>query len=87
VQNGVAGAWADLATLVRLPRLTGFACARDANRCTLSGSGLFLIAEVGATPVPDGYTGTTIEVPRPAGATLPLRLRDAPEVGATIAVP
>ncbi|HEU4959849.1 MAG TPA: hypothetical protein VFT56_05530 [Sphingomonas sp.] len=87
VQNGIAGAWTDLATLVRLPQLTGVACPKAGDRCTLSGSSLFLIAEVAGTPVADGFTGAAIEIPRPADGTLPLRLRDAPDVAAKIAVP
>jgi len=87
VQNGVPGAWTPLATLVRLPRLTGLACPQTGDHCTVRGSNLFLIAAIAGAPVPDGYTGASIEVPRPAAGALPLRLRDAPQVAASVAVP
>ena len=83
VENGVAGTWAPLATLVRLPQLSGLTCPEAGERCTLAGTKLFLIAAVGGTAVPDGFTGNTLDVPRPSAGALPLRLRDAPDVAAT----
>src|SRR3546814_10166753 len=70
LQDDVAGAWAPLATLVRLPTLGGLQCADHA--CPLTGSALYLLAAVattadfaGAVEVPDGFTGSGIAVPRP----------------------
>jgi len=88
MRNGVAGAWLDLGTLVRLPRLKQVACAPDhAAPCTLSGEGLFLLASVSATPdfdgaasVAEGYPGFTLPVPHPVSGTLFVRLHDAPEI-------
>jgi hypothetical protein len=79
--------WLPLGTLVRLPQLTALQCPPDvAQPCTLSGSNLFLIDAVSSdpafatpSPVPDGYTGSSLTVPRPASAgTLFLKLRDDP---------
>jgi hypothetical protein len=81
-----ASDWLPLATLVRLPTLTQLQCPADvAQPCTLSGSNLFLIDAISASPsfddpinVPDGYTGATLTVPHAAAATLFLHLRDDP---------
>lgn len=80
-RGGAAGDWQSLATLVRLPVLTGVAC-RDA--CTVTGRDLFLIAAVGTTPdmvgavaLPGGFVGTTVEVPKSADGTIHLKLHDA----------
>lgn len=91
VQGDVAGDWKPLATAVRLPTLTGLACSGERSRCVLSGSGLFLVRSIAAgderVAVPDGFTGSTIEVPRPAAGRLQFALRDAPGATATSAVP
>jgi hypothetical protein len=79
--------WLPLATLVRLPTLSQLQCpADDTQPCTLTGSSLFLIEALSTDPafanpvaVPDGYTGTTLTLPRPTATTLFLRLRDDPE--------
>ena len=90
VQGGVAGDWVPLTTLVRVPGLTGVACAET---CTLTGSDLFLLDSVAANAgfadaarVPEGFTGGTLTVPKPVGGILFLRLRDDPAVTATVAV-
>jgi len=79
--------WLPLGTLVRLPQLTTLQCPADPTAsCTLSGSSLYLIASISPDPaftdpsrVPDGYTGTSLNVPHPAAAgTLFLKLRDDP---------
>lgn len=79
--------WLPLGTLVRLPQLTLLQCPADTNQpCTLSGSNLFLIASIAPdprfsspSPVPDGYTGPSLSVPRPVSpGTLFLKLRDDP---------
>jgi hypothetical protein len=79
--------WLPLGTLVRLPQLTTLQCPADPTAsCTLSGSSLYLIDAIAPTPafdspspVPDGYTGSSLTVPHPAAAgTLFLKLRDDP---------
>ena len=94
VQDGVAGAWSPLATLVRLPRLTGLSCAGGESGCTLTGSNLFLIDAVadnaaftGATAVPEGFTGASLAIRKLAGDKLFLRLRDDPAAAARVRVP
>ena len=93
-----ASDWIPLVTLVRLPELNGLQCPPDpAAPCTLSGANFFLFDAVSAdpafadpTPVPDGYTGSTLTVPHPAAAgTLFFKLRDdpAPIDSAVVAVP
>jgi hypothetical protein len=92
VRDGVAGDWLTLGTLVRLPRLRQLTCAPDpAVGCTLSGDDLFLIDALSATPdfehaveVPDGFPGTTLQIPHLAGGPLYLRLRDDPVVASRI---
>lgn len=80
-RGGAAGEWQSLATLVRLPVLTGVEC-REA--CTVTGRDLFLIAAIGASPdmagavvLPGGFVGTTVSVPRAGDGTLYLKLHDA----------
>ena len=88
LRDGVAGEWLTLGTLVRLPKLAKLDCPADPSaRCALSGDDLFLIDSLSATPgfeqpipVPDGYPGTTLEIPRPAAGRFYLRLRDDPAV-------
>jgi hypothetical protein len=78
--------WLPLVTLVRLPTFTQLQCPADITQtCTVTGSNLFLLADISTTPafdapqpVPDGYTGTTLTVPHPSAATLFLKLRDDP---------
>ncbi|MCM8729380.1 hypothetical protein ACFO8O_00165 [Hephaestia sp. GCM10023244] len=89
LQDGVSGAWAPLATLVRLPTLDGLRC--DDQGCHLTGSDLYLLASVAttadgaaATEVPDGFTGTMIAIPQPATGQIFLRLRDDPAAAATV---
>ena len=86
IVGGVAGDWTALATLVRLPQLTGLRCpADDAPSCELSGTNLFLIDSVAAeaafsapVAVPDGFPGMTLSVPRPTDGKLYVKLRDDP---------
>jgi hypothetical protein len=79
--------WIPLGTIVRLPQISTLQCPADPTAaCTLSGSNLFLIADISPdpafdnpSPVPDGFTGSTLTVPHPAAAgTLFLKLRDDP---------
>ncbi len=88
LQNGTAGDWQPLATLVRLPELHDLKCPADAGQeCRLSGSNLFLVAAVANDPqfanpvqVPDGFPGYVLPVPRPESGQLYLKLRDDPSV-------
>ena len=81
-----ASDWLPLATLVRLPTITGLNCPADPDApCTLTGTNFYLIESVSpdpayttSTPVPDGYTGTTLTIPHPVASTLFLHLRDDP---------
>ena len=88
VVNGIAGDWRPLATLVRLPLLRYVQCPEAAAAaCTLVGDNLFLLDSVSGdaefaqpTPVPDGFTGEALSVPRPPEDRLYLKLRDDPNV-------
>lgn len=93
VQDGVAGDWQPLGTLVRLPSLTAVSCSRAPATCVLRGTGMFVIGSVSggnggasAVHVPDGFTGSSIEVPRPSTGSLTITLRDAPGATATLPV-
>ena len=86
VANGVPGDWQPLANLVRLPALKELKCpASPELGCKLSGADLFLLDSVSSDPqfqhpveVPDGFTGYSLPVPRPADGHLYLKLRDNP---------
>jgi hypothetical protein len=103
--DGVTGDWVPVGTLVRMP---GFApanalrCPRNpAKPCLLTGSNLFLITAVAATPdmsnavdVPSEFSGTSLTVPNPAHTpatggtgTLYVRLRDDPQAVQTLNLP
>ncbi len=97
--NGTAGEWQNLGTLVRLPALKEIRCPMaTAKNCVLAGSDLFLLSAVSTSPdfnddahVPDGFTGTTLEVPRPNSAqstpSLYLKLRDDPAAVQSVSLP
>jgi hypothetical protein len=132
--DGTTGDWIPLATLVRLPSITGLTCQNTkpagpadptepadsasgadsaaqaagsasqapaaasspapAPSCTLTGSDLFLIESVSATEadpqpvkVPEGFVGTSLQVPAPTGAAYYLRLRDDPSVVDAVSLP
>ncbi|WP_445192274.1 hypothetical protein ACT009_17225 [Sphingomonas sp. Tas61C01] len=93
VKDGVASRWAAVGSAVRLPAIRAAVCA-TADRCTITGDRLFLIRAVAtderfatAQPIADGFTATTIDLPRPpaAPARLYLRMRDAPDAVGIIA--
>lgn len=92
VKGGQAGAWVPLATLARLPRITGLACDGNGSQpCTLTGRNLFLLDAVAAddafnraATVQPGFTGSSLRVPRAVDGTLHLRLRDAPGTKVTL---
>ncbi len=82
--NGEKGDWQPLVTLVRLPALKELRCPGASDRqCTLEGAGLYLLDSISTdaqfqqiTPVPDGFAGSTLSVPHPAGTELYIKLRD-----------
>ncbi|MEO6923560.1 MAG: hypothetical protein ABI142_07030, partial [Bryocella sp.] len=84
--ESTASDWIPFVTLVRLPTLTEISCPTDITQnCTLTGSNLFLLQSLSADPtfanpvtVPDGFTGTSLDLPRPVGGTIYLHLRDDP---------
>lgn len=94
VSNGDAGDWQPLATLVRLPVVRELKCPPPrGSACELSGSGLFLIDSLAATPsfdhptaVPAGFTGDTLRVPHTASGRLYIKLRDDPSSISELAV-
>lgn len=85
VQDATPGDWQPLGTLVRLPQVQGIQCRPADKRCTLSGSQLFLIESVASkggadrVDVPQGFTDTTLQVPRPTARELVVKLRDGAE--------
>jgi hypothetical protein len=87
VRDKVAGDWLTIGTLVRLPDLRQLRCTNNGPTCELTGDRLFLIQSVSPTPgfeqpvlIPEGFPGNAIQVPRPAGGTLYVRLHDDPDV-------
>ncbi|MEN2747846.1 hypothetical protein [Sphingomonas sp. T9W2] len=89
-RGGAAGAWQSLASLVRLPLLSGVACR---ERCTVSGRDLFVVAAIGttpdmkdATPLPAGFVGGLVDVPATQDM-LYVRLHDAPDAVLRVKVP
>ena len=84
IQGDVIGDWQPLATLVRVPALTGLACT---DACTLTGRDLFLLAGIADRAVPEGFTGDRLSFPPPGGTTIAIRLRDAPDVTVTLPLP
>jgi len=91
--DGVQGDWQPLATLVRVPQLKELKCTEGAPLCTLVGTDLFLLQQVGmdaqltnAVTVPEGFGDNSLNVPRPNG-TLYFKLRDDPGVVNTAVLP
>jgi hypothetical protein len=88
IVDGVAGDWTPLATLVRLPKLTGVDCpAEPQAACSLSGADLFLIEALStdadfahSTRVPDGFTDSVLHIAHPQEGKLYVKLRDDPSV-------
>jgi hypothetical protein len=93
--DGVTGEWLSLGTLVRLPGFRELRCTHTTARsCTLTGSNLFLVSSIAATPdfdnstdVPADFTGTQLSVPHPANGVLYLKLRDDPGTVQTLTLP
>jgi hypothetical protein len=82
--DGTQGEWMPLATIVRLPALTELRCPASVSAsCQLSGSALYLIDSISPdlgfanpTHVPEGFVDASLAIPRPAGPSFFLRLRD-----------
>jgi len=93
--DGAAGNWQPLATLVRLPGVTELRCpSGKEERCTLTGSNLFLIQAVASSEafddpaeVSEGAIDGSIEVPHPKGKLLYVKLRDDPAAVHTLELP
>ena len=98
--DGTAGDWLPLGTLVRLPALSALQCAplasanNAAPTCNLSGSALFLIQAVSLDPafaspteLPEGFVGDSLTIPRPAGNSFYLKLRDDPASANLVTMP
>ena len=85
--KGAKSDWKPLTRLVRLPKISRIVCPDDVSKaCRLEGSDLFLIESLSSgekftdpVVVSEGFAGSAITVPRPNGAMLYLKLRDAPE--------
>jgi hypothetical protein len=88
IENGVAGHWQPLATLVRLPAFGDLKCPDSPDQlCKLTGSKLFLVNAISNDPqfthpiqVPMGFPGYFLSVPRPADGQLYVKLHDDPSV-------
>ena len=93
--DGEKGDWQPLANLVRIPSLKEVRCPDDpTQQCSLSGSNLFLLDSVASdpqfknmVPVPLGYVDGSLNVPRPVGTLLYIKLRDDPTTVDTVALP
>ena len=90
--DGVKGDWQALATLVRIPSLKDVRCPDSPDKqCGLTGSNLFLIDSVASDPefthtvsVPIGFADSSLNVPRPNGTLLYIKLRDDPSTVNTL---
>ncbi len=78
--------WVPLGTLIRLPTFKDLTCPTEPDQpCILTGANLFLIQSLSTdaqfttpTPVPDGFTGDTLQIPHATAGTLFFKLRDNP---------
>jgi hypothetical protein len=94
-EEGRKGDWIPLATLVRLPALKEIRCPDSPDKqCRLNGSNLFLLESVASdpqfarnVPVPAGFADTSLNVPRPNGTLLYVKLRDEPGAGNMVVLP
>jgi hypothetical protein len=95
VEDGVAGDWQPLATLVRLPTLQELKCPPNPERpCKLIGVDLFLLDALSVDPafehpvrIPDGFPGSVLTVPHPTDGRLFVKLRDDPSAINPVAFP
>jgi hypothetical protein len=89
------GDWQPLARLVRIPALREIRCPAAADQqCALHGSNLFLLDSVATDPefknavaVPTGYADSSLNIPRPSGTLLYIKLRDDPATADTVVLP
>lgn len=87
-ENGEHGDWQPLVKLVRVPTLKEVHCPDSPDkRCVLLGQNLFLLDSIASdaefthnVAVPSGFMNSSVEVPRPNGTLLYLKLRDDPSV-------
>ncbi len=94
-EEGRKGDWIPLVKLVRLPTLKEVRCPDSPDKqCRLSGSNLFLLESVASdsqfehnVPVPAGFADTSLNVPRPNGTILYVKLRDEPGAGSMAVLP
>jgi hypothetical protein len=78
-----------------VPTLKEIRCPDETSKpCSLYGSNLFLLNSVAAdaqfksgVSVPAGYINESLNVPRPYGTRLYVKLRDDPSTAATVALP
>jgi hypothetical protein len=95
IEDGVAGDWQPLATLVRLPVFDDLKCPDMAGQpCKLAGAKLFLVDSVSSDPqfthpiqIPAGFPGYFLSVPRPTDGQLYVKLHDDPSVVNSITFP
>ena len=93
--DGNKGDWTPLANLVRVPSLKEIRCPdKPDQQCKLSGANLFLIDSVASdpefkvtVPVPAGFVDGSLNVPRPNGTLLYLKLRDDPSTVSMMVLP
>ena len=93
--DGAKGKWQPIGVLVRIPALTEVRCPGSPDQqCTLRGSNLFLLDSVAAdaqfrnsVAVPPGYVSSALNVPRPNGTLLYIKLRDDPASVDLVALP
>ena len=94
-EEGRRGDWIPLAKLVRLPSLKEIRCPDSPDQqCRLSGGSLFLVGSVASdqqfarnTQVPAGFADSSLNVPRPNGTLLYLKLRDDPGTAVMAVLP
>jgi hypothetical protein len=95
IENGVAGDWQPLATLVRLPAFHELQCTNVPDQpCKLTGSRLYLVDSISSDPqfthptqVPEGFPGAVLPVPRPTDGQLYVKLHDDPDVVNSVTFP
>jgi hypothetical protein len=95
IENGVAGHWQPLATLVRLPAFGDLKCPDSPDQlCKLTGSKLFLVNAISNDPqfthpiqVSEGFPGYFLSVPHPTDGQLYVKLHDDPSVVNSITFP
>jgi hypothetical protein len=82
------------AATAQTPAPDASAAAAALPSCTLSGSSLYFVDSIATdeaftnpTRVPEGFVGSSLEVPPPTGAAYYLRLRDDPSTVTTVILP